>query len=85
VDTGSSCLKACGVYFLLQICCLQGIAGVSLRKKIRRAHDLQGRDINACLSYTVCPCLSVVQDSNEHQMQADAVLRSAPRQQQMTT
>ena len=73
-----------GVYLLLQLCCLQGIAGVKLRRQMRNDFGLDGNDLNACASYTICSCLSVIQDANEYQMQADASLRAAPGQQAMT-
>jgi len=51
---------------------------------MRNDFGLDGNDLNACASYTICSCLSVIQDANEYQMQADASLRAAPGQQAMT-
>ena len=59
-------------------------SGVKLRRQMRNDFGLDGNDLNACASYTICSCLSVIQDANEYQMQADASLRTAPGQQAMT-
>ncbi|WPT10721.1 hypothetical protein PSENEW3n2_00001893 [Picochlorum sp. SENEW3] len=68
------------------MCCLQGCVGCSSRRQLRDRFNLEGDDVNACLSYTICSCLSVIQDANEFRAQTDAALNKptqAPAQQEM--
>lgn len=84
IDDG--CTKPCLIFWLLHLCCLQGCVGCSSRRQLRNRFNLEGTDVNACLSYTICSCLSVVQDANEFRAQTDAALTSptqAPAQQKI--